>query len=282
MDFAVLMSCYKNDNPIFLKEAIESSYTNQTLKPNAFYIMVDGPVGSNIEDVLSFYENKYPGIFIVNRLPVNKGLGNALRVGVELSKFEYIVRMDSDDISKETRFEKLIECAENNPEYAIIGSYTAEFESNPNDIMSVRTLKSTQHEIFAQSKKRSPVSHVSVVLKRSAVLDSGNYMDFLLYEDYYLWVRMLQKGYKFYNISEILVFVRTDKDRYKRKGSKLYIDSTKKFQSYLLESGYINKGEYMRNSYGRILVAIIPSGFRKIIYEKILRVHPQKFNFNKT
>ena len=110
LKFTVLMSCYKNDNPDFLRAAIISSYEQQTLKPDEFVLIVDGPVSKNIDEVIYEFENKYGDIFKVHRLKENKGLGNALRIGVTICSYDYVVRMDADDISREDRFEKLIDC----------------------------------------------------------------------------------------------------------------------------------------------------------------------------
>ena len=42
--YAVLMSVYKNDNPEFLKTALESIYDNQTVKPDEIVVVFDGPL----------------------------------------------------------------------------------------------------------------------------------------------------------------------------------------------------------------------------------------------
>jgi hypothetical protein len=38
------MSVYKNDNPDFLKIALESIYDKQTRKPNEVVVVFDGPL----------------------------------------------------------------------------------------------------------------------------------------------------------------------------------------------------------------------------------------------
>ncbi|MFS1511125.1 glycosyltransferase [Chengkuizengella sp. SCS-71B] len=270
------MSCYKNDNPEFLRIAIESSFIEQTLRPDEFLLIVDGPVSKELENIIAEFENRYKYIFKVHKLKENKGLGNALRVGVLNCSNEYIIRMDSDDVSRKDRFEKLISYAKRHPECSVIGSYTAEFEIDVNYLTSVRVVKEHHNDIVQQSKSRSPVSHVSVLFKKKAVLGAGNYMDFPLYEDYYLWIRMLKEQYVFHNIPEILVFVRTDKNRYKRKGNKTYIKSTLAFQRYLREVGFINGREYFINKNGRLLVAMIPPWIRKFVYVNLLRRKPTK------
>lgn len=274
MKIEVLMSCYKNDNAQFLREAISSTYENQTEKPDSFRIVVDGPVGDEINSVLNYYKKQYPSVFVIERLDKNGGLGRALRQGILDSEFEYILRMDADDVSAPTRIEKQKKYALSHPELDVIGTFTAEFTDSPEHLLSIRELETEEERIYKDAKKRTPVSHVSVLLKRESVLKAGNYQSFLLYEDYYLWIRMIQNGAKFGNIPEVLVFVRTDENRYKRKGSNRYIVSTKLFQHYLYGVGFISYKEYLRNKYGRVIIAKVPVGIRKQIYEKILRKQP--------
>lgn len=276
MKIEVLMSCYKNDNAKYLREAISSTFENQTEKPDSFRIVVDGPVGDEINGVLDYYEKQYPNVFIIQRLEKNGGLGKALRFGILDSKYEYILRMDSDDVSARTRIETQKKYALSHPEIDVIGTYTAEFVDSPDNILSVRELETEEDKIYKDAKKRTPVSHVSVLLKRDSVLKAGNYQSFLLYEDYYLWIRMIQNGARFGNIPEILVFVRTDENRYKRKGSKQYIASTRLFQHYLYGIGFVSFREYLRNKYGRVIVARVPVRIRKLIYERLLRKQPNQ------
>ena len=77
-EFSVLMSVYQKDNPIWLKEALDSVLT-QTVKPKEIVVVCDGPLTKEIEDVLS----QYSGRIILHRLAKNSGLGEALRQGVE-------------------------------------------------------------------------------------------------------------------------------------------------------------------------------------------------------
>lgn len=276
MNIEVLMSCYIKDRPEFLREAIKSTYEDQTVKPDSFRIIVDGPVGEELNSVLEEYCKKYPEVFILQRLPVNSGLGLALQAGVSNSKSDYLLRMDADDISNPKRIEKQLKFAELHPDIDVIGTFTAEFIDDwKNHLLSIRELKTEQKEIYEDAKKRTPVSHVSVLLKRSAVISAGNYQDFPVYEDYYLWIRMLKHASVFANIPEVLVYVRTDQNRYQRKGSAAYIESTIRFQKYLYDTGFINWREYLRNKYGRLLVAKIPVYFRKLVYEELLRKKPK-------
>ena len=78
---SVLMSVYIKENPIFLKDAIES-VQNQTLKPSELVLVEDGPLTPELYQVLDQLEAESD--IPVKRYPLeqNQGLGLALRQGV--------------------------------------------------------------------------------------------------------------------------------------------------------------------------------------------------------
>ena len=62
------------------------------------------------------------------------------------------------------------------------------------------------------------MNHMSVIFRKKAVQEAGSYVTLLYFEDYELWLRMISKGYKFHNLNEVLVYVRTDEGFQKRRG----------------------------------------------------------------
>lgn len=95
MKFSVLMSIYKNDDPCFLIEALES-LKSQTLLANDIVIVRDGPVPFEINNVIESFSNVLPIQYI--KLDKNVGLGQALNQGLTYVKNDWVFRMDSDDI----------------------------------------------------------------------------------------------------------------------------------------------------------------------------------------
>ena len=49
------------------------------------------------------------------------------------------------------------------------------------------------------------MNHMSVMFKKSDVLEVGGYKHMLYYEDYYLWLRMMKESMKFHNIDRVLI-----------------------------------------------------------------------------
>jgi len=270
MNFSVLMSIYKNADPQFLQEAI-NSVLHQTLVPTEIVIIIDGKVPEDIETVLDKYKSKYNELFNIIQLEQNMGLALALRYGVLNCKYDFIARMDPDDICREDRFEKEISKFIENDSISMVGSYVAEFYDDVNQIKSIRKVPLSFDEVKKFAKKRNPMNHMTVIFKKKAVLDCGNYKDFLSNEDYHLWVRMIVNGYEIINIPEPLVYARSGLEMYKRRGGMKYAK-----RDYLLEKEFYNMRfitsyEMIINIVLRIPVRLIPNKLRELIYLKYLR-----------
>ncbi len=268
--FSVAMSVYKNDKPEQLREALESICT-QSYPASEIYLVIDGPIGAELQAVIDAYSAQY-GNFTINQLEKNGGLGNALRIAVENCKYDLIARMDSDDISAPGRFYKQIQAYEADP-VDVLGGWTLGFIGDlESGQVSAAKRKLTDQDIKAQLGSKSPVSHVTVLFRRSAVIGAGNYMDLFYHEDYYLWARMIEKGCSFKNIPEYLVYVRLGYDQATRHGGKKYYEAEKFLRQYMLEHGLSSKSVYRKEMVIRFVYQrIIPPRLRNYLAMKFKR-----------
>ncbi len=272
MYFSVLMSVYRSDKPKFVRRAIESVTAEQTRKPNEVVLVVDGPVPEELATLIRNYEQAPDSIFNVIWLPENKGLGNALRVGVEAASNEIIVRMDSDDVSSPDRFEKQITYMEQHPECDVLGGQISEFINEESNIVGKRVVPCEHDKILTWLKGRCPFNHVSVMMLRSRVLEVGNYIDWHFNEDYYLWIRMAEAGCRFANLPDTLINVRVGADMYRRRGGWKYFKSEKGLQDYMLQKHIISLPRYCYNVLGRFAVQVaMPNRLRGFIFQKLFR-----------
>lgn len=270
MTFSVLMSVYIKENPMYLNESIKS-VVNQTYLPSEIVIVKDGPLTNELNMVIDKYKEDYNDLFKIIELEENVGLGKALNIGIKNCTYDIIARMDSDDICVKDRFEKQIKVFKENENIDLVGSYISEFSGNKDNIENIRAVPTSHDDIVKYSKRRNPFNHMTVMYKKSAVLDSGNYQESFLNEDYNLWVRMLVKGYKVSNIPESLVLVRCDENTYRRRGGIKYIKSEVSLQKKFLELNHINFYEFFSNILIRCGVRIMPNFIRKEIYNSLLR-----------
>ena len=270
--YSVVMSVYKNDILEFVDRALDSITTLQSLPPNEILLVVDGPVPNNLKSLIRHREQNYSSLYRVIWLKENRGLGNALRIGVEEAKYDIIMRMDSDDVAAPDRFQKQIEYLQNNPECDILGGQMSEFIGEESNIVGYRIVPCSNEKTYSLLKSRCPLNHVTVAMRRSKVLAVGNYQDWHYNEDYYLWIRMAEAGCKFANLPDTLVNVRVGEDMYARRGGWKYFKSEKGIQDYMLKRDIISFPRYLFNVAVRFCVQVaIPNKVRGFIFQKLFR-----------
>lgn len=268
IDFTLLMSVYGKDSPQAFRDALESVRC-ATIKPSELCLVIDGIIDDRLESVIEAYRESL-NIKTV-RLATNVGLGKALSEGLHNCKHEWIARFDSDDICHPKRFEQQLAFVSKNQDVDIIGTWVGEFESDPDFFHAIKKTPALHLEIIKFAKSRNPFNHMSVMYKKSSVLVAGGYQDDYLYEDYALWVRMLQNGCVTANIPEILVYARTGNGMEIRRGGLKYAKSEIKAQWNFYRLGFLSKLELVKNLAVRVPVRLLPGSIRKFIYRKTLR-----------
>ena len=259
---SVVMPIYKHSEEQ-LTTAIYS-ILNQTFN-NFELIITDGSDDTQNFEIISLINDKRIRYFKI------KGYINCLNYGISQAKGKYIARMDSDDISRKDRCERQLKIFENNPEISICSGTVEEFSDNKESVDALRVVPETNEEIIEFAKKRNPFNHPCVMYKKSAVEAAGNYQDFYLLEDYYLWVRMILKKYKGYNIQNPLLSMRAGSDMYKRRAGWNYTKSQRKLLLFMRNHGMIEKKLYIKNCVIRSIASLIPNMVRKLMFEKVLR-----------
>ncbi|PSM51732.1 glycosyltransferase, family 2 [Campylobacter blaseri] len=267
--FSVLMSIYYKETPEFFNKAMQSIWDNQTLKPDEIILVKDGPLTAKLDEVISIWQEKIPNILKVIALKSNLGLGDALNIGLKECSFNLVARMDTDDISMPDRFKKQIEIFKEK-DIDICSSWAREFDGDETNIVSYKKVPKFHKNIIKFSKSRNPLNHPATMYKKEVVKNAGGYKKMLWFEDYYLWARMIINGAKFYNIQEPLVDMRAGFSQLKRRKGLKYALYELRFQKELLEIGFINIFEFIRNVTIRFIVRILPKNMVKCIY-KLLR-----------
>lgn len=270
MDYSVLMSVYYKEKPEYLRQSMESIFA-QTVPTNDFVLVCDGPLGSELDAVISDMQERHADVLHVIRLEKNMGLGNALNEGIKHCKNELVARMDSDDISRPDRCEQQLIAFRNMPDVSIISGTVEEFFISRESIDAQRVLPKKHEDILRFAKKRNPFNHPCVMYKKTAVEAAGGYQDFYLLEDYYLWIRMLMNGAMGYNLEKPLLWMRTGNGMYKRRSGWKYAKSQKALFLYMKNNSFISETEYKKSTALRLVASLMPNYARKLIYMKILR-----------
>lgn len=268
--YSVLMSVYAKEKPEFLRESMMSMY-EQTVLTDDFVLVCDGPLNDGLDKVIEEMQKEFGERLRVIRLSENHGLGYALNLGVKKCKNDLIARMDSDDVAVRNRCERELEVFKNKPECSVVGGYVAEFEGDIKNAKFVRKVPEHNKAMIGFAKLRSPFNHPTVMFKKKDILAAGNYRDVRFCQDYFLWVKVLASNCMCYNIQDILVYMREDKNSFKRRSGMEYFKIQKQLNSEMRSNGLITNTQYMSLMVLRFGSTHAPNWLRRMLYTKIMR-----------
>lgn len=269
--YSVLMSVYKNEQPEFFRESLESIF-GQTLQPDEVVVVCDGPLSEQLDKVLSEFSDKYSDILKIHRLPENKGTAYCANVCLKIAANEYVMKMDSDDICMPYRAKKQMEYLAAHPEIDILGGFIEEFNSEDRTPIAVREVPVEEAEILHFARRRSPFNNQTMVYKRSIALEINGYSEELIRcEDYDFMVRMLMHGAKPANLPEILVKYRVNSANIKRRKNYLNTKSFIAVRKKIYKMGFSSFWDYLIPCLSQIFLFILPGKLTGFIYKKLLR-----------
>jgi len=269
--FSVLMSLYYKESPLFLNECFESIWIKQTVKPDEIVLVLDGPVGTELQECVDSWKDQIGDNLKIVPLSKNIGLGMALNEGLKHCSNEWVFRMDTDDICVEKRFEYQLQFIKDNPSVVLFGGQILEFDQNVDHADKLKPAPEKYTDILSFSKKRNPFNHMTVAYKKSIILSLQGYQHHLFMEDYNLWLRVISKGYEVANLSQVLVYARVGNGMHTRRRGSEYIKSEKQ----LLDLKVDLKVQSIISAYTvfilRSCFRFLPSNFLGFVYNKLLR-----------
>lgn len=184
----------------YLSEAIES-ILHQTFKNFELIIIDDGSTDESLK-ILEKYQKLDARIRLISR--ENRNLPATLNQIVGLANGEWIARMDQDDIALPNRFQAQIDWLAQT-RVDIVGSWVKQIGST-----SGRTIYFYENddEIKVDMLFRCPLAHSAVMMRTALIRDLQYNSDQNKAEDYDLWSRAAQFGYRFGNVPEVLLMYR--------------------------------------------------------------------------
>ena len=153
-------------------------------------IVLDKPSDSE-KKLLQLAADKYRDLIPIEIvISPGSGISDALNHGIEISRSDYIVRHDIDDLCFKWRGKRLLEMVKSYPDF-IFGSVVCfpfpiylRAPSSKEDAISIAT-------------NENPFYHPASCFKREAIIEIGGYKTaYNRLEDYELWARVLEKGSK--------------------------------------------------------------------------------------
>ncbi len=212
------MSVYRKDEPKKLEEALESLYAQNMLVD--IFVQLDGPVSPKIVEFLQ-KEKMEERIAYLGERKENRGLAislNELLEEVLKRKYEYIARMDADDISMPDRFKKQHTFMQEHPDVDVVGGAIEEFSDN-GDYCKIVRYPLEHRQMFDFFKKRVPLAHVTAFFRHTFFEKAGLYpVESPTNEDTLMWLNGFRNGCRFANIPEVAVRVRVSPEFFRRRG----------------------------------------------------------------
>lgn len=197
-----------------LTEAIESILAQSVTDWE--WILCDDASSDDTFLVAKNYADKFPDKFVLLQNEQNKGLNYTLNRCLEYAKGKYIARMDGDDLCSPERFFEELSFLEAHPDIAIVSTDMEFFDETG-------TWGKISHPEYPQNRdflRGSPFCHAPCMVRREAFDAVGGYSvekRLLRVEDYHLWVKMYNKGFRGKNIQHVLYQMRDDRNAYKRR-----------------------------------------------------------------
>lgn len=227
---SVIMSTYNRENylPVAMESILNQTYTDFE------FIIIDDASTDNTAKLLQEYQEKDSRIVVISN-PQNLGYNKNLTTGFKLAKGKYLARMDDDDISLPTRFEKQVDFLEKNPDITVVGTFIEIFGNNP---MKSWCMLTDWDELAVAMNFYNPICHPSVMIRNSFLKEHHLAYDpeVLYAEEYDLWKNIIFLGGKLANIPEVLLKYRSHLQNVSQKKdtSKIQTDFANSIRNQLL------------------------------------------------
>ena len=195
---SVIMSVYNDENNV--ANAIQS-ILDQTFDDFEFLIIDDCSTDNTYEEMTKFVNDSRVKLYVNEE---NIGLTKSLNKLIEESNGKYIFRQDSDDISFKNRFVEQIKILETKD---IKTCTTRAIDLNNNKIIPGISAWIPKKITM---KFKNPYIHGTLAIEKLLLNSIGNYSeDFYYSQDFRLYLDLLQKNEKIYEIKKPLYKLNT-------------------------------------------------------------------------
>jgi glycosyltransferase involved in cell wall biosynthesis len=201
---SVILPFYQNGSELdsAINSIAKQSFTDWEL------LLVNNNANAGASEIARKWSSADPRIKLLHE-PV-QGIAFALNTGLLQARADLIARMDADDISHPSRFEKQIRFLDANPEVDVVSTQTS-FHSFLEMNEGYDVFTQWQNSIIAAEEHyisrfiESPLAHPTVMFRKKLIEEYGYYSTANVPEDYELWLRWFDKDVRFYKIPEPLL-----------------------------------------------------------------------------
>jgi len=208
---SVIIAAYNNEKTITnaIKSILNQTYDNWEC------IICDDASTDRTWDIVCEFKNKYAEKIIGIKNGFNYGPAYSRNRCIDIACGEYIAIQDADDESFHNRLERQVNFLNLNTDVSVVGTY-ANLVDNKGKTWGIN--RPSLEPLKEHWIKGSQVIHASTMIRKSHIVNVGNYDEHLRFgEDYDLFLKLISKGYKIVTIPEVLYKIHMDKKDYKKK-----------------------------------------------------------------
>ena len=138
------------------------------------------------------------------------GLVDALNHGLHAARYQFVARMDADDLMRPQRLTKQIGFLAENPDHSLVGCRvtlfpTQDMKAGYRQYIRWQNQVLEHNQMLHQQFIESPLAHPSVMFRKADIIRAGGYRKGPFPEDYDLWLRLLNQGYRLAKHPDILL-----------------------------------------------------------------------------
>ena len=202
----------------YLEQAIQS-VLNQTFTDYELIIIDDGSTDDS-KDIIGQYQ-KYKNIFTI--FQKNKGLNASNNIALNLSRGEYIIRLDADDYFVSQAIELMVSELNRNQDHVLVFPDYYHVDEKGNIIEEIK-----RHDFTNNVSLFDQPAHGACTMIRTEILKSiGGYdEEFNRQDGYDIWLK-ISRLYQVKNISLPLFYYRQHQKSITKNESQLFDTRTK-------------------------------------------------------
>lgn len=186
-----------------IKSIIKQTYDKWEL------ILIDDGSNDNSLEIAKSFEKIDARIRVLSD-GQNKKLPYRLNQIIDESSYNYIARMDADDIMHPERLSRQIKILKENPDYDLVSTGLISIDNN-NIVYGYRGEKVSKVEFFNKVQLSYPINHATVLARKSWFVRNKYNLNYPRSQDYELWCRASSNSdLRVYIMSDLLYYYREE------------------------------------------------------------------------
>ena len=267
---AVLL-CFRHNEPeVRLCRAI-SSTAAQAPEGTMFFLHADGgePAGGRKALDAAAGGCVVDWTISSNSAGLATGLNRLIDKVLARGEFEFLARMDADDVSAEGRLARQRDFLQHHASVDILGTSCRELDERGN-FLQTKILPAAHEEIVSRLVWRNPMNHPTIMLRRRVFEKGLRYRtDVRLMEDYFLWIEAAACGFRFANLTDPLLDYTRDSGFFGRRSGWVQACAEWKARRYAARTLQVSGPAAWVSPGSAFALRLLPAGLQTFLYKKL-------------